>query len=338
MKLPKRENLLTKENILKVIDEYDILRMYYPADRKLVLNRATLSPFRGEKDASFIVGTKYGEITYKDLGDIHYRGDVWTFVRQIEGLSSFNDVLLSIDKRFNLGLSTGSPNTNKPDIINWEKPDIEIQKPFLIQASLTNKSISGEEYLNQYHLTLKDLNIFGDTKVAFAKELYINKIRQTIGKFCLIYNLKNEKGNWIKAYRPLSDKKIKWRSSIPFTEMHGIDELIGCKKAILTKSIKDASVITKYTGLKTTVLQAEDISAISDKSMEILKSIDELYIATDIDRKGLDVSWELTRLLKCKHVNAPYWVLDKGGTDFGDMIKLCGPECIIQHFKNKGII
>lgn len=337
MKLPKKSQL-SKENILSIIDEYDILRMYWPADKKLELNKAIISPFRREKQKSFIVGTKYGSITYKDMGDSHFRGDIWSFVSQITQIHNFYDVLLDIDNRFNLGLSGGTLPKEKPSAITWEKPNIEIQKPILIQASVTNKSEIGEEYLKSYHLTLKDLNIFKDTKVSFAKELYINKIRQTIEPFALIYNLKNERGNWIKAYRPLSDKSIKWRTNIPFTEMHGIDEIRDIQTTIVCKSIKDAGTINKFTGLKTTVIQAEDIAAITDENLNKLRQIKNLYICTDIDKKGLDTSWSLTKLLQCKHVNVPYWALEKNCTDFSDMSKEYGYQSVIEHFKTKGII
>lgn len=335
----KKKSELSKEEILKRVDEYDILRMYYPANRKLMLNKPTLSPFRDEKEASFIVGTKYGCITYKDMGDSNFRGDIWHFVKQITGLSSFWEVLQDIDSKFQLGLSSGQPVKGRPATITWEKKVIEeFKKVPLIQASVTKVNKQGAEYLKEYGLTLKDMNLFSDTKVAYAKELYINKIRQSVSPFCLIYNLKNERGNWIKSYKPAGRKDNKWRSNIPFTEMHGIEDTIGCETVIVTKSIKDAAVITKYTGLCTTVIQAEDISAISEKSKDILSSIPNLYIATDNDKKGKQVSWELTALFKCKHVNPPDWLIDKKGTDFSDMAKICGPNTVIEHFKTKNII
>lgn len=340
MKLPKKEivSLLTKENILSKIDEYDILRAYYPAGRALVLNRRISSPFRKEDNPSFIIGTKYGNITYKDMGDSYFRGDIWHFVKQIEGLKDYNEVLKHIDNKFNLGLSNGTISTEKPAIINWKTPKLEIQKPIFIQASLKSRDEEGESYLREYGLTLKDMNIFKDTKVAFAKELFINKRRQSLSKFCLVYNLKNERGNWIKAYKPLAKKETKWRSNIPFTEMHGISEIVGCETVILTKSVKDAAVITKFLNLCTTVIQAEDISAVSEESLEILKSIPNLYVTLDSDSKGKKVSWELTTLLKCKHVNPPDKLLEQGITDFADMCKVLGPESVIEHFKNKKII
>lgn len=332
-----RKKELTKENVLSLVDELDILQAFYPADRKLELNKAILSPFRKEDIPSFIVGNKYGVITYKDMGDSYFKGDIWNFVKQIRGLKNFNDVLLSINDTLRLGL-----NGDKDKIERVEREHHKIQviekKPIIIQASLTNKSEEGEEYLSEYGLTLKDLNIFKDTKVAFAKELFINKVRQSIGKFCLVYNLKNERGNWIKAYRPLGRKDSKWRSNIPFNEMHGISEIIGCETVIVTKSIKDAGVINKYIGLCTTVIQAEDTSALSGESLEVLKSIPNLYIATDNDSKGKQVSWSLTTELNCKHVNPPDHLLEQGITDFADMAKVLGYQSVINHFKQKNII
>lgn len=336
MQLPKKKDL-TKENILELIDEYDILKAYYPADRKLEFNKASFSPFRNEKQESFIVGDKYGVITYKDMGDSYFRGDIWKFVKQIKGLSNYNDVLVDIDKTFKLGFTTGNL-IKKGSIITPDKPKLQPKVSYFIQASVSSRSFEGEKYLESYHLTLKDMNIFKDTKVRFAKELLINKRTQSIGDFCLIYNLKNERGDWIKAYRPNGPKSTKWRTNIPFTEMHGIDEIQGCDTVIVTKSLKDASIITKFTGLCTTVIQAEDIAAISEENMEKLKAIPNLYIALDIDTKGVSTSWELTTLLNCKHVNAPYSLLDLEGTDFADMVQLTGYQSVIEHFKNKNII
>src|SRR5687768_6102440 len=100
---------LTPEAILKIVSEYDILKTFWPSNMPLKLNRNVKSPLRAEDHASFIVGTKYGKITYKDLGDSDYSGDIWNFVKQKEFLADFNSVLIAVDKRMGLGLSTGEP-------------------------------------------------------------------------------------------------------------------------------------------------------------------------------------------------------------------------------------
>lgn len=332
----KKKQEINRDYILSRISSYDIFYYYYPFKKKFKLNRACKSPFTDDTHPSCIIGSKYGEVAFKCFNSEH-RGDAFSFVMSLLGLT-YRECLDRIAQDF--GLNSGA--IIKPgDIITYEQPIIE-NSPIFLQAESKPFTDADRKYLSQYHLSPRDLSFCKDTRAHSTLQWAINRKRQPLkrGEICFYYHLKNERGEWIKVYKPNADKKNKWRSSIPFSEMHGVGNISGgCKSGIITKSMKDGAFIAKYISPCVEIVQAEDYTAITPENMKRIKeSCGTLYIAFDNDKTGKEASIALTKELGCKHINPPDSLLELGGSDFSDMGRILGVDAVIQHFKKKKVI
>jgi hypothetical protein len=336
----KKKVQITKDKILEHCDEIDIVQAFYPANKKLEFNKGISSPFRSDPSPSFIIGTKYGNISYKDLGDETYRGDVWKFVQQMEGLS-FNDALIKIDQKLQLGLTNGKPIIGKV-ITAFEKPKIEWKPPPLIQVISRKPNKQELNYWSEYFQGLDDLK---RENVYFPKTIYRNKQKIPLldMTFCYFYP---DIEKW-KIYRPFAPKKgknlmvheWKWDTNLPFTYLENEKDLIP-GNIFLTKSKKDRMVLMNI--LETNNIfsvQAEDSACLSPEFLDDIDKIANMKIAvTDNDAKGKQFSWWLTTQKGFKHCNVPDVYNRLGITDFADLGKAYGREKVRNHFKKKGYI
>lgn len=341
----KKKVDITKEVILQHVSEFDILKAFWPVDKELKLNRAILSPFRGEENNSFIVGTKFGNITYKDLGDYNYRGDVWNFVKQIEHLADFNSVLKAIDKRFSLGLSSGQPIKDKPNLVTWEQPKIEIIPPPLFQVITRNPTKEELDYWSSYYQDIEDLK---RENIYFPKTIYRNRKRLGLKKGELVFCYYYTDIEGYKIYRPFASKKgknlppeqWKWDSNIPFSYIESLNMINGCETAFINKSKKDKMLLIKALGTNCICsVQAEDPACMTDETLKHIKNNSKIQVAiSDNDKKGKEFSWWLTKEHGYKHCNPPDKYFKEGLTDFADVARQYGIETVTEHFKAKKLI
>ena len=231
---------LTADAILEKISDYDIFRFYMP-DKSWKLNHVTFSPFRRERNPSFLISNRSGFISFIDFADTNLRGNCFHFVKMLFNLSTHDDVLKMIDKDFGLGILSGSSTEQYKQIISEYKQPEAVKRTALIQA-VTRKFTNRElEYWNSYHQSLDDLranNVYAIKKVYLNKQLfYINDDELTFG---YLYD-----GHW-KIYRPFGDKKSKWvPNNVPITTMDGLEDVKHCSIAFINKSKKDYMVMKK---------------------------------------------------------------------------------------------
>lgn len=323
---------LNRSFILSKISEYDIFKMYYPYDFEI--NRVCLSPFIQEDNPSFIIGNKYGSLTFKAFNTPH-RGDCFHFVMFLYNLT-YNEALTKIAKDFKLL----EGDYYKRIISTYEKPKI-IKKPTFIQAVPKKFSEKDLSYLASFHLEPSDLNFCEDTKAYSTKEWAINRRRQFLEKdeVCFFYNLINERGSWIKVYRPHAEKKDKWKTNIPFHEMCGLSNLKGSKVGFIQKSMKDGAFTAKYISPHVTVVSAEDINAITKDNIDFInQNCEKVYVIFDNDETGVRACKEITRETGWSYINPPNHLLIEGITDFADWGRATDPSTIIDYFKQKRVI
>lgn len=329
----KKPISLTPESVLSKISDYDIFRMYMP-NKGWELNRVTYSPFRKENHPSFVIGNRKGYISFIDFADTNLRGDCFTFVKLLYGLSTINDVLKLIDKDFGLGIADGKHTDDYKKIVSEYKQPESIKRISLIQA-ITRKFTNTElEYWNSYHQSLDDLranNVYAIKKVYLNKQLISNVEKEMT--FGYLYD-----GHW-KIYRPYADKKSKWvPNNVPITAMDGLEDVKHCRIAFINKSKKDWLIMKKVIPSSCAV-QNEGIACFSKENVDYLKENSDIQILSfDSDVAGVQNSQQITKLFDFEYANVPRKYLKEGIKDWADLARVYGLKVIEDYLKEKDII
>jgi hypothetical protein len=330
----KKRIMLTTETILEKINPYDIFRYYMP-DKSWKINKVVHSPFRNEKTASFIIGNKFGELTFIDFGDTSKRGNCFVFVQLLFNLKSIYDALLMIDHDFGLGIINDKPTTNYKQIVAEYKQPIDVPKKYSIIQCITRKFTQEElEYWNQYHQSEDDLkanNIYSLKNVYMNKEKFL--LKETDLRFGYLY------GDKWKVYRPYLDKTFKWMpNNVPITAMDGKEQIVNCDVAFINKSKKDYMVMKKIFPCSCAV-QNEGMGCFSPENVEYLKAnSDRQILSFDSDVTGVTNSQQITKLFDVGYCNVPKKYLQEGIKDWADFAKEYGLEAIQRYLKQKKLI
>lgn len=328
----KLKEELTMDTILSKISDYDIYRYYMPS-KDWKLNEVTPSPFKIDKNPSFLVGNKCGNITHIAFNDTSKRGDCFNFVQQLFNLTSLHEVCKKIDQDFGLGLSNSPLKDYKQVISEYKQPEIT-KRTALIQV-ITRKFTKEELfYWNMYHQDIEDLK---SNNVYSIKTLYFNKskfpLSDTELRFGYFYD-----GFW-KLYRPFNKKKEKWMpNNTPITKMDGLDKIKNCDVAFINKSKKDHMVISKVFDCSCAV-QNEGIACFSEENINYLKSNSKKQILSfDSDITGVENSQQITQLFNMDYCNVPKSYLKEGIKDWAELAKVHGLEEIKKVLKQKNIL
>ena len=334
MIIGKKRKTLTPESVLDMISEYDIFRYYMP-EKSWKLNGVTYSPFRDERNPSFLIGNRYGNLYFIDFADASKRGNCFMFVKMLFNLASFDDVLRKIDIDFGLGLSTGKPTGEHKKIVSEYTQPKDLGKRYSLIQVVTRKFTNEElAYWNQYHQNIDDLRANG---VYAVKTVYLNKqrfpIKETELKFGYFYD-----GHW-KIYRPYGDRKNKWLpNNVPITAMDGKEDIVNCPVAFINKSKKDYMVMKKVFPCCCAV-QNEGIACFSPENVEYLKAnSDRQILSFDADEAGVKNSLQITRLFDFEYANVPRKYLSEGIKDWADLARIHGLSTIEQILKQKHLI
>lgn len=327
--------LLTPEAILQKISEYDIFRYYMPT-KDWKLNKLTLSPFRNEKNPSFIIGNKKGYLTFMDFGDASKCGNCFIFVKLMFNLRSFHDVLMLIDRDFGLGImSTENTGVYTAITKEYRQPESLGKRYCLIQV-VTRKFTKEElAYWNRYHQSIDDLR---ENNVYSIKTLYLNKsrfpLKDTTLRFGYLYN-----GEHWKIYRPFGGKKEKWvPNNVPITTMDGERDIIGCKTAVINKSKKDYMVMKKIYPTCCGV-QNEGIGCFSEENVNFIKgNSDKQILSFDSDDVGVRNSKVITEMFGFHYMNVPRKYLAEGIKDWSDLAAKYGMNEMSKILKSKSIL
>jgi hypothetical protein len=327
----KKKIELTRENILNLISQYDIYKLYMP--NKWELNKVCKSPFSQDRSPSFIIGTKFGEITHTAFNDSTKKGNCFKFVQQLLQCS-YIDALKAIDRDFNLGISTGTPSKHKTIVTQYEQPVIEEKQYSNIQC-ITRKFTNSElHYWSNYYQDIKDLkanNIFSISKIFLNKERFNLNDELRFGYFY--------EGSW-KIYTPFSkNPKMKWMpNNVPLTYLEGKENIIQCDTAIITKSKKDMMVLKKVYPCVCAV-QNESLACFSEENVLFLKQNSEKQILSfDSDKAGVSNSQLITKQYDFGYLNVPRNYLSDGINDFADLGKEYGIETIEKILKRKKLL
>jgi hypothetical protein len=329
----KKKTTLTPETILQRITEYDIFRWYMP-DKSWKLNAVTYSPFRNENNPSFLIGNRYGKLSFVDFADGTKKGDCFTFVKLLYNLHTIDDVLKLIDRDFGLGISGMPTGEYKKITAEYQQPE-ELGKRYS-HIQVVTRPFTQEElaYWNLYYQDIQDLrdnNIYSIKKLYFNKQLFF--LKDTELRFGYFYD-----GHW-KIYRPFADRKNKWvPNNVPITMMDGLNDVKNCPVAFINKSKKDYMVMKKIFPCCCAV-QNEGIGAFSPENVEYLKAnSDRQILSFDSDVAGVTNSQQITKLFDFDYLNVPKKFLSEGIKDWADLAKDHGLQVIEDYLKEKQLL
>jgi hypothetical protein len=329
-----KPSFLTPEKILEKITEYDIFKYYMP-NTDWEPNVVTFSPFRNERNPSFMIGNKQGRLTFIDFADTSKRGSCFDFVRMSFNLKDLKEVLALIDRDFGLGFSRETNTEQYKRIVSQYIQPVRAVKAYsniqVVVKAFTNDELA---YWNQYHQSLDDLkanNVYSISKVYLNKQLFQVPFELRFG---YLYDDK-----W-KIYRPhAKDKKSKWvPNNVPITAMDGKDDIIQCDVAFINKSKKDYMVMKKLFPCSCAV-QNEGLGCFSPENVEYIKSNSASQILSfDSDVTGVENSQQITKIFNFDYCNVPRKYLSEGIKDWADLAKAHGMQAIEDYLKQKELI
>lgn len=330
----RKRVLLTPDTVLSRISEYDIFRFYMP-NKSWKINISTLSPFRDEKNPSFLISNRHGNLSYIDFTDTNLRGNCFTFVKQLYNLSSLDDVLKLIDRDFSLGISKGVLTDEFKKITKeYKQPEESGKRYSLIQVQTQKFNNEELKYWNAYHQNIEDLrnnNVYAIRKVYLNKKLFSFPDNEL--KFGYYYD-----GYW-KIYRPFADKKHKWMpNNVPITSMDGKLDITNCDVAFINKSKKDYMVIKKIFPC-TCAVQNEGVACFSEENVKYLKTNSKKQILSfDSDVTGVVNSQQITKLFDFDYCNVPRKYLSEGIKDWADLARIKGMKTIENYLIKKNLL
>ena len=324
----KRE--LTMDSILEKISEYDIYKYYFG---EFELNKPTCNHLRGDRNPSFIIGNKYGNLSHFDFGDPTWRGDCFSLVKKMYGLADLNSILEKIDSDFGLGFR-GIEKDYKIQTSKYEQPKVTKRTTFIqvITGKFTKEELS---YWNEYYQDITDLR---DNEIYHIKTLYLNKQKFPLKDTELRFGYFYPKGGYWKIYFPFAkDKRHKWLGNVPLQTSWGVENLNKDKNSLILKSLKDYMVCKKIYQHVCGV-QNESLGAFSEEFVEkVNNKSQEIFCCFDSDNPGKGASFAVTKAFGWKHVNSPDSLLP----DIKDMAewgRIKGLKAIETHLLNKKVI
>ena len=331
----KRAMPIKTDSILEKVSEYDIFRYYMPHS-EWKPNIVTFSPFRNEKNPSFMIGNKHGRLTFIDFGDTSRRGSCFDFVMMIHNITDYQEALKLIDRDLGLGLSRGTNTNVYKHIVKEYKQPIKTAKTYshiqVITKKFTNEELA---YWAQYHQDIEDLkanNVYSISKVYLNKQLFPAPIGEL--RFGYLY------GDKWKIYRPhAKDKRSKWvPNNVPITAMDGKDDIKQCDVAFINKSKKDYMVMKKIFPCSCAV-QNEGLGCFSPDNVEYIKSNSASQILSfDSDVTGVENSQQITQMFDFDYCNVPRKYLSEGIKDWADLAKVHGMKAIEDYLKEKELL
>lgn len=323
--------VLNKELIFSMISPYDIYKHFFG---NFKLNVVTSNHLRGEKDPSFIIGTKYGEITHKDFGDEFWKGNCINLVQQIHRCD-YMTALRIIDREFGLGIETTEIKDYRKIISEYKQPIIEEKKYSTVQC--VTRKFTHEElaYWNGYHQDITDLrreNIYSISKVFLNKERFT--LKDTELRFGYLYE-----GSW-KIYVPFAENpKLKWMpNNVPIDYLEGKENIVNCDTALITKSKKDKMVCLKIYP-HVCASQNESKGCFTEENVKYIKDNSKKQLVSfDSDKPGCKASLIVTKEFDMGYINVPRTYLSDGINDWALLGKEYGLSTVERIFKKKGLI
>lgn len=284
------EKSLTKENILKHVDSYQLFKTYCKNFREL--DKPFSSEFRTDNNPSCAVIVWKGDLLYKDFGENSYR--IFDYISRKFDIS-YHESLQKVNNDFDLKL--GYPVEIEPaTVITPMSSDIDLKKHekrgTIIEISARDWTESDKRYWSSYRIPLQLLEYHNIKSISGYRITNSKKDRAyyAINPFQLAYSYDYYWSNGIfrrKLYFPRS-KTTRFISNVDNTIVQGWTLLPrnGGKILFITKSYKDI-LIFNLLGYWAVAPNNEGAN-IPDQVMHKLKERwENIYVWYDNDQTGI---------------------------------------------------
>jgi hypothetical protein len=158
---------LTKDNILKQLDSYQLFTAYCKNFKEI--DRMFKSEFRDEKEPSCHIIVWKGDLLYKDFGDKSYR--VFDYIAR-KFNTNYTGALEIVNRDFKLGLGHGKENSG-PSLVIPEKSSVDFTNtkrlPTVIEIKPRSWTKLDLEYWSSYHIPLRLLEYHNIKSISHYK-------------------------------------------------------------------------------------------------------------------------------------------------------------------------
>lgn len=331
------DNLISRENVLKYIDDYSIYSYYIGTE--LEMRTKYSSPLRlGDDDPSFSLfhSDKYeGKIFFKDQST-GKSGDVFIFLRNLIGngiLATTREVLLQVNSDFKLGLEGKDVGEFKPHLIKVapvRKLPTRIRITAHIEPTEAFKTYWNDE-LEISNRTLKKFYVQDVRVIHYITEYDKPVVPRTL---TISYEILGH----YKTYQPFEDKEFKFRNDYLDIYVEGALQLDFKRNfCIITKSTKECIFFYEHFGWECVAGKSENIPINPYFMNSVLKKrYKKVFIWLDSDEAGIAA--------QNKYVETYPWLIpitfadyieQKDATDFFLAGKEAGKKDLALHYLKK---
>ena len=264
--------MATAEDVRRYVNSYDMFTYYIGS---FTVGKPFLSPIEAEKEPSFSLFEKNGELLFNDFR--FGGGDIISFVKLKFNMSyreAVNKIVhdAGLSSKFNTDLTYTPKEVVKHNVV--------------IKAHKTSLNVKRRKWA-QYDLDF--WSTFGIGKITLAKyrispisHVFVDRKAYKADKLGYVFKEFKDSKTSLTVYQPLS--KRKWFKSHDKSVLYGWSQLPETGDVlIMTKSMKDVMTIDSITGLPTVALQNEKIFP-KGKIMDELKGrFKKIYLFYDND-------------------------------------------------------
>jgi hypothetical protein len=281
-----KDNELSQENILNLVDDYDVYCEYIGIDLEIGVKYS--SPLReGDDDPSFVLfkSNRDDKILFKDhaTGDT---GNVFNF------LSLYLDLPKRlVYKQINHDLGLGLDGKESGETEGEFKPVVK-KRIKVIREALTIKVTRKRKISKTFKEYWSTLDI--DMPMAARYHAYDVEVLHFITEsehkrvypksLCIAYGI----AGYFKVYQPLGERAFKFRNNYPYKFVEGAVQLtFEHDFCIITKSTKECMFFRQHFGWDAVASTSEN-TMISDYFFEhTLSKYKKVFIWLDIDAPGI---------------------------------------------------
>jgi len=336
----KQHDLLTKDNILKLLDERTIME-YYLCE-SVDLRQRYRNPFRTDNNPKcYFNYTKNNRLYFFDNAFPEYSFDCFKLV-QLKFNHSFSKALAQINKDFNLNLlgnDTVINNTiNILNSVNIVKPKIE-KKIYTYSVKTRNYSQYDIGYWNNFNIDKSMLRKYKvhcvDSYVKYCNGKFVFHYKfdrkQEIPNVCYCYEATNI-NNELKVRLYLPNARYhdveKWDGNFDNSIIQGYSQLPKQNKyLIITSSLKDIMTINSLNipEISAIAFNSESTVITPDVLTTLRERFDYIYSFYDNDPSGINSSNKLYQ----QH-NIPILRLNSVEKDPSDFLKNHSSQSLID--------